>query len=279
MLKKTLVYQAYGIDEVLKQAQISILSLYTVLSDQDALDVLIYTDNKDYFSQFFKNYHRVQIVEISKDQIKKWRGEIDFVHRVKIEILIDAAKRTEGALYYSDGDTYFLKCPLKLLDEVNDRVSLMHTAESILEDADDPLTKKIYKFTKKHHFHIGNNDAVAIGASTTMWNAGFIGISQKNKELLSQVLQLTDQMHSLYQKHVMEQLAVSYVLQMNGEIRPANQEILHYWDQKTEYQQEIDRFLSEHSDFKAAVENFHLFNRPKKKTQRPKKTFWSFFRK
>ncbi len=278
MHKKSLIYQAYGIDEVMRQTQVSILSLLKVISDPEALDILVYTDNKKYFSDYFKSHPRVQIIEISKDQIKKWRGEIDFVHRVKIEILMDAAKRTEGPLYYSDGDTYFLKCPLKLLDEVNDRVSLMHVAESILEDANDPLTKKIYKFTKKHHFHVGTNEAMAIGSSTTMWNAGFIGISHKNKDLLSQILQLTDQMHSLYQKHVMEQLAVSYILQMNGEIRPANQEILHYWDQKPDYQMEIDRFLRENPDSKSAVAKFDQFVRPKKIVQNKKKTFWSFFR-
>lgn len=279
MLKKALVYQAYGIDEIMRQTQVSIVSLLKVISDESALDILIYTDNKNYFSEFFKKHPSIQIIEINKEQIRKWRGEIDFVHRVKIEILIDAAKRTEGALYYSDGDTYFLKCPLKLFDEVNDRVSVMHVAESILEDANDPLTKKIYKFTKKHHFHVGINDAMAIGSSTTMWNAGFIGISHKNKELLPQILQLTDQMHSLYQKHVMEQLAFSYILQINGEIRPANQEILHYWDQKPDYQLEIDRFLKEHSDSKVAVSHFDQFIRPKKVVQKKKKTFWSFFRK
>lgn len=54
MHKKSLIYQAYGIDEVMRQTQVSILSLLKVISHPEALDILIYTDNKNYFSNFLK---------------------------------------------------------------------------------------------------------------------------------------------------------------------------------------------------------------------------------
>lgn len=279
MEKKTIVYQAYGLEDVMRQTQVSVLSLLNIIKDTNNLDILIYTDRKNYFESFFEGFPAVKIIEITTDEIKKWRGSIDFVHRVKIEILIDAGKRSHGPLFYSDGDTFFLQDPSKSFSLVNDRVSLMHVAESVLEDAKDPLTKKIFKFTKKHHFRIGKNESSAIGPSTVMWNAGFIGISEKNKQLLPLILELTDQMHSLYQKHVMEQLAVSYILQINGEIRPINQEILHYWDHKAEFQAEIDRFLSENRTAHIALGNFNQFNRPKKPDIKKKKAFWTFFRK
>jgi hypothetical protein len=278
MEKKTLVYQAYGIPEVMRQTQFSIISLLKNISEKEAINILIYTDDEKYFSQYFKGISNLSYVNLSKEQISKWRGDLNFVHRLKIEILIDAGKRNPGHLYYSDGDTVFLDCPLKKFSKVSDRSSLMHIAESVLEDAKDPLTRKIYKFTKRNHFHIGGNEALAIGPSTVMWNAGFIGISEKNKSLLPLVLQLTDQTYAIYQKHVMEQLAFSYILQTNSEISATDDLIKHYWDQKPEYQSAIDQFLNKFPTAVLGIEKFNEFIHPIKIEKKKKKIFWKFFR-
>ena len=100
MERKTLVYQAYGIDAVLRQTKISIVSFLKNSSKEDALNILIYTDDENYFSEFFQKFNFIKIISINKDQIEKWRGPLDFVHRAKIEILKDAAARCSGALYY-----------------------------------------------------------------------------------------------------------------------------------------------------------------------------------
>lgn len=261
MEAKVLVYQAYGVQDVIRQTMFSIVSLLKAIEPSDTLQIWIYTDQKNIFTDFFGEHPRLKYVEVTMEQIKAWRGEIDFVHRVKIEILKDAGSRFKGCLYYCDGDTYFMSSPAKLYARVNDRYSLMHIAENALDRGTDPLSKKILKFVKKHHFQV-NQELVGIGPSTVMWNAGVLGLSEKNKSLLPFVLELTDQSYSLYRKHVMEQLAFSFFLQTRSEIIPANDVIYHYWNQKAEYQSAIDQYLKETGTVEKALESYSGFSFP-----------------
>jgi hypothetical protein len=261
MEKKVLVYQAYGSGEILRQTGFSALSLLKNILPTDDLEIWIYTDNRPFFENIFGQNQKLKLIDITMDQVQKWRGQIQFVHRVKIEILQDAASKFKGGLFYCDGDTFFRESPMPLFNRVNDRTSLMHLAEGALDQNKDPLSKKILKFTKKHHFQV-RNELVGIGPSTVMWNAGFIGISEKNKSLLPLILELTDQTYSLYQKHVMEQLAVSFYLQTRSTVLPAQDIVAHYWEQKNEYQKAIDLFLTENPNLEAAFHHWDRFQTP-----------------
>ncbi|MEZ0392279.1 MAG: hypothetical protein ACAH59_08700 [Pseudobdellovibrionaceae bacterium] len=277
MEKQVLVYQAYGLQDVIRQTMFSILSLLRKIDPTDTLQIWVYTDNKKVFSDFFGPHPKIQYVEITTEQIQKWRGKINFVHRVKVEILRDAGAKFNGSLYYCDGDTYFLSSPQPLFQKVNSTTSLMHIAENALDQGKDPLSKKILKFVKKQHFQI-KNELVGIGPSTVMWNAGVLGIAEENKKLLPLVLELTDQAYTLYQKHVMEQLAFSFYLQTRTKILSADSVIYHYWNQKNEYQSAIDRFLEETKSVAKALESFDQFPfpgppEPKKKKSLMQKLF------
>ncbi|PIS12029.1 MAG: hypothetical protein COT73_00740 [Bdellovibrio sp. CG10_big_fil_rev_8_21_14_0_10_47_8] len=260
--RKVLVYQAYGIRDIIHQTIFSITSLLSkTLSENLNLEIWIYTDQELTFSQFFGDHVNIKIVPINMEQVKKWRGQIDFVHRVKVEILKDAAGKFNGPIFYCDGDTYFLSSPTELFSHVNDRFSLMHTAENALAPGVDPLSKKILHFTKNNHFQVGH-ETIGIGPSTVMWNAGVLGLSQKNKSFLPMALEMTDQMYARYRKHVMEQLAFSFILQTKSQIMAADQVVYHYWNQKDEYQQAIDDFLKKNKNIKEALENLSHFSWP-----------------
>ncbi|MGZ5279938.1 MAG: hypothetical protein ACXWC9_08350 [Pseudobdellovibrionaceae bacterium] len=274
MEKKVIVYQAYGSDDILQQTGFSILSLLKQTVLLDDLDVWIYTDKKTYFENLFGSLPNLKLIEITLDQINKWRGPVPFVHRVKIEILRDAASRFKGSLFYCDGDTYFQSEPSSLFNKVNERTSLMHLNEGALDETKDPLSKKILKFTKKHHFQI-SNELVGIGPSTEMWNAGFLGIAEKNKSLLPLILELTDQTYALYQKHVMEQLSFSLYLQTRSEILTAKDVVYHYWNQKDEYQLAINTFLSSYPDAQSALQNWSQFQAPKTPLKRKKEPLFT----
>ncbi len=271
MEKKVLVYQAYGSVDILQQTKFSVLSLLKQLPDTSDLEVWIYTDQKKFFEDFFQNRQNVRLFELTPEQISKWKGPLQFVHRLKLEILIDAGTKFKGCLFYCDSDTYFTKPPTTLFSKVNDRISLMHVKEGALEQNTDPLSKKILKFVKKHHFQIGN-ELVGIGPSTEMWNAGFLGLAEKNKYLLPLMLELTDQSYALYQKHVMEQLAVSFYLQTKTSISAADDVIFHYWYQKQEYQQAIDQFFSVNQDVDMALKNWDAFQKPALTQKRVKRS-------
>jgi hypothetical protein len=234
----TIVYQAYGNEQILKQTILSIISLYQYAEDFEKIEILIYTDRTDYFKAFFDKQKSIYYAPVTSEQIKKWRGNIDFVHRVKLEVLIDASKKVRGHIFYLDSDTVFTKDPRELFTKISPAQSLMHVAEVKLDAAKDPLTKKICKFVKKHKF------SIPMSEQTVMWNAGVIGVDKSNTHLLSQALQLTDEMYRIYPKHVMEQLAVSAVLQNQTLILPCDSAIYHYWDKKSAFDLAIQKLLS-----------------------------------
>jgi hypothetical protein len=274
----TLVYQAYGVTDVMRQTTFSIVTLLGQLKESKALRVVVYTDKPEFFYDFFKGESRIHFEVVSLEQIKKWRGAIDFVHRVKIEILKDASNKFSGPLFYADGDTYFLESPRALFMQVSDQISLMHIPESALDKGKDPISKKMNRFVKKNVFKVDSKD-VKIESSTVMWNAGVIGVSESNKKFFDQIVQLTDEMHSRYPKHVNEQLAVSFVLQKNTRVLAANEVIYHYWNQKDEYQRAIDVFLAKNNTLAAAIGSLKLFQYPappKRKARGIEKIFGFF---
>ncbi|MCB0351705.1 MAG: hypothetical protein KDD38_11015 [Bdellovibrionales bacterium] len=276
-----LVYQAYGREDILRQTQFSMVSLLSVLDKGSPLKIWVYTDNVKLFSDYFSNelkgdQPRVKIIEIKASQIQKWRGAIDFVHRVKVEILKDAAAQFNGPLYYVDGDTYFRHDPTALFSGVSDKVSLMHVAENALDEGKDPLSKKIAKFVKKNKFSLDGKE-IQIPCSTVMYNAGAIGISQQNKSLLPLVIDLTDQTYSRYSKHIMEQLAFSYILQTRTSIITGDSIIGHYWSQKPEYQAAIDQFLAINKNMESAKAAYPNFIWPEPIKPKVKKSIWARF--
>jgi hypothetical protein len=201
-----LIYQAYGRPDILRQTLFSLISLFHVLAKtQSPLKAVVYTDQPEYFQNFFagdtENEARLTLVAVSADQIKKWRGAIDFVHRVKIEVLADAAQKFPGAIFYVDGDTYFHSDPTALFSRVNKETSLMHVAEYQFSEGQDPLAKKILKFIKKEQFEVAG-EIVKMTPHQFMYNAGAIGIAAENTRWLPLILELTDKMFLVYGKHV-----------------------------------------------------------------------------
>lgn len=271
-----IVYQAYGRTDIIQQVLFSVTTLKARCQSGFPGIIEIYTDQVEMLEKFFEGDKQVRLVPLTSQQIKVYRGAIDFVHRVKLKILEQAAQNLEGNLIYLDGDTYFIKDPRSLFAQIKPNVSLMHICESRLDTAKDPLTKKIARFVRKNRFHIGG-EKIQIPLTTEMWNAGVIGIHSKlltgTRRVLSEMVELTDQMYGLYQKHVMEQLAVSYVLQEKTLVQPANFEIVHYWSSKEAFDQAIAAFLVRYPTLRLATENLGDFQWPAP-LQRKEKVSW-----
>lgn len=262
MEKIKVVYQAYGRKDIVQQVFFSIASLRAQLSPGQApLLIHIFTDNKASILEFIGEEKNILVTEFSQVQLQTWRGDIQFVHRVKLEILKQAFVDWDGALVYLDGDTVFLGDPLPLFGKINAKTSLMHIYESSLGKPLDPLTKKVAKFVKGKSFKV-SGQLTSVGPDTEMWNAGVIGVDYSNKDLFSSMLELTDQLYAAYPKHVMEQLAVSWALKNNTSLLPSDDLILHYWNQKPEYDQAISAFLLQNPSLRSAIKNYHQFVRP-----------------
>lgn len=274
-MKTILCYQAYGQDYILKQNLFSILSLFRRASSlEDIEKVLIYTDRRDFFENYLGGQALIEYQPMDPGRLKSWRGDIDFVHRVKVEMLKNVSNLYPGRnIFYFDGDTYFVKDPKALLRLVDSNHSVMHEAEGVIDQGRDPLSKKIARFLSRTEFQI-SDQLVKIPTGTTMWNAGVLGFAPNLAKELENVLQFTDQAYGKYQKHVMEQLGFSYFLAARTRILPADH-IHHYWRQKEQYNKLISDFIERTQNFSVGLSEYDQIQWPGPPL--PKKSLWQKF--
>ena len=227
----TLIYQAYGLPGIRLEAAYSILSAYAAGGGTPGgIRIVVYTDAPVEFEQVLGYLPEVEYRLIAPAQWQQWRGSIDFVHRVKIEVLRHAAAHYPGRLLYLDTDTVFERPPAEVLGWLAAGPRLMHLAEGTLSHG-SYLNRKIGRYLRRHGF-ASTCGGPAIGPATPMFNAGVLGLQPTDGPLLAQVLCLTEELYRFYPKHVMEQLAFSAVLAAAGPVREAAPGIFHYWNLK-----------------------------------------------
>ena len=204
------VIQCYGKERILREAKFCVLSLLKFIKSDSGYTIILYTDNAPYFSDISQY---VVCEPMTPEMVQEWKGEHNFIHRVKVKMLMQFAQKYEGKFIYLDSDTWFKSHPQPLFDLIDDSNALLHLPEAQLKSNANPIIKKIHRFVEGKEFAINGGEKVSIPAEYYMWNAGVIGLQTPVMPLLERVLQLTDAMLAQYQKHVMEQLAFSYFLQ------------------------------------------------------------------
>jgi len=221
-----LIYQAYGSPDILNEALLSILSY---LRQPAAATIVVYTDQPAYFRAVLGAAPEVTYVVIEPAQWQAWRGEIDFVHRVKIEVLQHAAAHYAGQLLYVDTDTIFTQSVAPVFAALARGEHFMHVGEGRLGDG-NPLNRKINRALRASGAALLGGP---ISPATQMYNAGVLGFSSPaDTPRLAEVLALTEELYRLYPKHVMEQLAFSVVWARSGPVREAAPWVYHYWNLK-----------------------------------------------
>ena len=224
-----ILFQAYGLKSIFDECTFFLLRFAAEATDweKNNIKIIIYTSDKTMFADCSSALPNIIFEPITMDQVKKWRGDIDFVHRVKIEIISHFFAHYTGNLLYCDTDTYPVKSLQPVFTNINEGKIYMHIEEGNIEPSNQ--FKKWYRFlTENNQFNFlqkGN-------AGIAMWNAGVIGLNSRYKNLLPDVLKLTDTIYPMFKKHTVEQFVFSYTLQKNQAINAASSYIYHYWDLK-----------------------------------------------
>lgn len=266
-----IIYQAYGMSDIINEC---LYSLYTLSKFQDEFEVFIYTDKVEYFEKFTPKSLEIHYRKLEQSEIKKWRGKYNFVHRLKIMVLLDFLKKhvqNSDNILYVDSDVTFKKPVADLFDLIQSDNLLMHIKEGNI------LNPKKNKIFKQIHHYMKSKSKISqlIPKNIEMWNAGVLGFTGKDKVLIEQVLRITDQIYSEFQSHVVEQLVFSIVFsgQNNRKLFPTNDSIFHYWNFK-EYRAVLNELFTENRTEESIKKNFK--NIDPERLREPKMEYESF---
>ncbi len=244
-----IIFQAYGPEYILQECMYALLtfSRIHVAALPEGLEIWIYTDQEEWFRSNFPDCPLpLRFRKIDEEIIRQWRGDINFVHRLKIEVLRDFCRQHSGDVIYLDTDTYFLAPVSSVFEHIRNGALYMHVQESILREEVNPMLRKLNRFLQKNNPISVKGKQINITADTAMWNAGMLGFHTDRASLLDEVIVFTDEVYRVFPKHVVEQFAFSLYFQQAGYIKSSAAHIFHYWNFK-EMRQYLKSFFAHFS--------------------------------
>lgn len=247
--KTTLVLQSFGNEVEYSRALFTIYSYYahTSLSQNDTR-VILFTDNPDYFLQYVQGLP-VDYVLLTPEKIKQMRGQIDFLHRMKIALIAEAFEMIQGPLLYVDSDTFFIADPTSLTQQLSPGRAFMHVLEYKFESMRTlalPGGETFHAFvrlTENEEFTLAKGNRIEVSPAQVSWNAGAMFFHPDHAQFIPDVYALTDQFYPPTKNHASEQYAFSVIMQNNTELLPCNSVIYHYWYRVKK--KVVDLFLEE----------------------------------
>ena len=247
-MHNAILYQAYGGQDFVNECRYSLLKYLQVynLTPPAHTAIVVYTDMPDAFADFEPFLRGLSTRNLQKETVQQWKGSINFVHRVKIEMLADFLQTFNGNVLYSDTDTYITAPVEPLFEDLRQGAFYLHQFEGVIDKKLNPSFHKWEAFLSSTPLAY-NNKPVEFSKKLKMFNAGVVGLNSSHKYVLQDVLALTDTVYAKFPKHIAEQFAFSYCLQKNGTIKTANALIAHYWNLK-EFRQLLQKFFTANAE-------------------------------
>lgn len=226
-----IVFQCYGNEAIFHECAYALLSLSRLYDGKSPgnTQVWIYTDNAAWFSTFKDIGLQLHFSNLNTDIITKWRGTIDFVHRVKIEVLKDFTNDKQGNVLYADTDVVFTRPIDEMMQGISNGKLYMHVMEGVVSSRCNPIFTKLDAYLREYTPMQVNGKPLW---DLCMWNAGVLGFHTRYRYLLDEVLTFTDSEYPRFPKHIVEQFAFSVFFRQAGDIKTAAPYILHYWNLK-----------------------------------------------
>ena len=171
----SLVIQSFGRENEYKRAILTILSFYAHSSlPTEQTRVLLFTDQPEYFAEFLRDLP-VEFILLTPEKIKSMRGEIDFLHRMKIAVIEEAFALSKGPLFYADSDCFFIADPKPVLQQVSEQRAFMHLTEyAFVKEIDDPTEtyENFYGLINRQQFRLTDGSLLKVTEQHSSWNAG-----------------------------------------------------------------------------------------------------------
>ena len=230
-----LVTQSFGKESEYKRAIFAVLSFFAHRPLDKYVQVLIFTDDPEWFKRVLVDLP-IHYVLLSPEKIKVMRGNIDFLHRMKIALIEEAFQLyPQHKIVYSDSDSFFTANPDVILEQIAPDCSAMHLWEYEFESLKDRVLpagktfQDFYQLIQKQDFVVADGTTIKISPVMSSWNAGVMFFHPEHKRFIPDVYALTDQFYPSTQNHASEQYAFSIVLKQHTRLIPCAAISYHYW--------------------------------------------------
>lgn len=244
-MRHKIIYLSHGGPQYHEQTRFSALTLLDLILKHGRKDIQIgiFTDQP----KQSLTHDLVSTIYVAPDELHRMRGPLDFVHRIKLEVM----RRTEIELglpfIFVDSDTRWLKipdAPLASLADANLPGSCrppiyMHKSEGQISPTFLPQHWKLLHMKKEQltEWSLPLN-------GWPLWNAGTFGVPVQARGLIDRALTINDELlpHSTYRNGV-EQLTLSLIAASEFQLRPFDEYLAHYWNHGSELPVVVSRFF------------------------------------
>jgi len=246
-MQHKIIYLSFGGQKFYDQTRFSALTLLDRLLRQERNDfrMVIFTDRPEQSPE----HDLIRSVRVAPEELKRFRGPLEFIHRVKLEILRRAEAEFGLPLLYVDCDTRWLKIPHEPFELLADGrrgqngavpVFYMHKYEGTLGAGFYPDYLRLLHRKRPRLVEW----KLRADPPWTMWNAGALGVPSGAAGLFDDVLAVTDDLIlDVRQRNFIEQLAFSTVATSRFQVKPFDEYLAHYWDHGSEVPVLLRRFF------------------------------------
>jgi len=223
--------------EIHHQAAFSMLSF---LTQKDHIhSITLITDAPEFYGHVREH---VELIAITPDTLKEWRGPHDFFWRIKIKALeYLALKLGEKPIVYLDTDTFLFGDGAAMAKRL--------TTEAFMHENEGALATLKTKTERRMSAQIVGEvfGGVTIRGDHAMWNAGVVAVpGAKNVKAIQLALAICDDMCAAdVERRLVEQFALSVALAESYPLHAGADFIGHYWGNKAGWNEVITKFFLE----------------------------------
>ena len=227
---------AYGNNPAIYRQSVMML-VSIVAFAREPYELVVATDHPEFYVWFGT---RVDIQYLDPSLLNAWQGAEPFSMRQKLMLLRTAWPET-GAIVLVDADVVARADLSAFADGLRTGGVFMHKREYTLSRTRRPGHRRVWRHLRRTRL-----DGYVPTSEDAMWNSGVVGLPAADRPLLDQAIALYDQMGERGFRHfAAEQLAEGLVFGRTGRLRAAEPWFTHYWGNRSGYDAEIARRLSD----------------------------------
>jgi hypothetical protein len=220
---------------VYRQSAMLLVSL--VAHAPEPYELVVATDRPECYVWFGT---RVDIQYLDASLLRSWQGTEPFSMRQKLMLLRTAWPDT-GAIVFADADVLATSNLTAFVEGLATGALFMHKREYTLSHSRRPGNRRLWRDLQRTTL-----PGYTPSADDAMWNSGVIAAGAGDRALLDEAIALYDEMGARGIRHfAAEQLVEGLIFGRTGRLRAAEPWFVHYWGNKSGYDAEIARRLSE----------------------------------